>query len=173
MKMSGLLRVLLVTSATLLFTAKGQSDYDMLREVEKKYVDMAITYANKNNELQKNDPKEHLNFFRIAGKSVIKAKDVKINLYLKATNCLKARSNSEHKHRNECGFKSGRPYIICVVCNKNISSTDAHIDCVRYKDVKELAIQHEKCSPLMHRGGATILASTNEEDLQTGCLGCF
>lgn len=69
--MSGLMSVLLVTSAALLFIANGQSNYDMLREVDKKHVDMAIRYANKNSEFQKNK-KEHLNFFQLLGQPEVR-----------------------------------------------------------------------------------------------------
>lgn len=72
--MSGLLSVLLVTSAALLFIANGQSNYDMLTEVDKKHVDMAIRYANKNSEIQKYNPKEHLNFLQVVGQSKVRFK---------------------------------------------------------------------------------------------------
>uniref|UniRef100_A0A8C7N4J8 Cystatin domain-containing protein n=1 Tax=Oncorhynchus kisutch TaxID=8019 RepID=A0A8C7N4J8_ONCKI len=137
--MSGLLSVLLVTSAALLFIANGQSNYDMLREVDKKHVDMAIRYANKNSEIQKNNPKEHLNFFKVVGQSEISAREFKINLLLKATDCPKASRDSEHKHRPECHFKSRRPCINCVVCTKDFhGSTDPYIDCVLNTDVKKV-----------------------------------
>ncbi|XP_031662919.1 uncharacterized protein LOC109871743 isoform X2 [Oncorhynchus kisutch] len=132
MEMSGFL----VTSAALLFIANGQSNYDMLMEVDKKHVDMAIRYANKNSEIQKNNPKEHLNFFKVVGQSEINAREFKINLLLKATDCPKASRDSEHKHRPECHFKSRRPYINCVVCRKDFH--DPYIDCVLDKDVKKI-----------------------------------
>ncbi|XP_036822097.1 uncharacterized protein LOC118936612 isoform X2 [Oncorhynchus mykiss] len=174
MEMSGLLSVLLVTSAALLFIANGQSNYDMLTEVDKKHVDMAIRYANKNSEIQKNNPKEHLNFLQVIGQSEINAREFNINLLLKATDCPKASSDSEHKHRPECSFKSRRPYINCVVCSKDFhDSTDPYIDCVLHKDVKKQDdVRYDKCSSLLH-GGLTTLALHAEEDLQTGCLGCF
>ncbi|XP_045570415.1 uncharacterized protein [Salmo salar] len=173
MEMSGLMSVLLVTSAALLFIANGQSNYDMLREVDKKHVDMAIRYANKNSEFQKNK-KEHLNFFQLLGQPEINGREFNINLLLKATECTKASSDSEHKHHPECHFKSRRPYINCVVCSKDFhDSTDPYIDCVLQKDVKKQDdIRHNKCSPLQH-GGYSILALRDKEDLQTGCLGCF
>lgn len=174
MEMSGLLSVLLVTSAALLFIANGQSNYDMLREVDKKHVDMAIRYANRNSAFQKNNPKEHLNFLQVLGKSEINAREFKINLLLKATDCPKASSDSEHKHRPECHFKSRRPYINCVVCSKDFhDSTDPYIDCVLHKDVKKQDnIRYNKCSSLQP-GKHTTLALRAEEDLQNGCLGCF
>ncbi|KAM9427557.1 uncharacterized protein ACWYII_019076 [Salvelinus alpinus] len=171
--MSGLMNVLLVTSAALLVIANGQSNYDMLREVDKKHVDMAIRYANKNSEFQ-NNRIEHLNFLQVLGKSEINAREFKINLFLKATVCSKASSDSEHKHRPECGFKSRRPFINCVVCSKDFhDSTAPYIDCVLHKDVKKQDdIRHDKCTQLQ-RGGYTTLALLAKEDLQTGCLGCF
>ncbi|XP_035643440.1 uncharacterized protein LOC118394381 isoform X1 [Oncorhynchus keta] len=139
MEMSGLLSVLLVTSAALLFIANGQTNYDMLREVDKKHVDLAIRYANKNSAFMKYNQKEHLNFLQVIGQSEIKAREFKINLLLKATDCPKASSDSEHKHHPECSFKSRRPYINCVVCSKDFhDSTDPYIDCVLQKDVKKI-----------------------------------
>ncbi|KAK6302271.1 hypothetical protein J4Q44_G00266260 [Coregonus suidteri] len=166
MKMNGLLCVLLATSAALLFTAKGQENYDMLRELDKKHVDMAIRYANKNDELQKSIAKnEHLNFFKVNDQSEVKGQEFRINLLLKATVCPKASSESEHKHRHDCGFKPNRPYINCVVCNKNFhDSTDPYIDCVRNKDVKTRdVIRHDKCSTLLH--GAETISSFNRDVL--------
>ncbi|KAM9427558.1 uncharacterized protein ACWYII_019077 [Salvelinus alpinus] len=167
--------VLLVTSAALLVIANGQSNYDMLREIDKKHVDMAIRYANKNSEFQ-NNRKEHLNFLQVLGQSEINAQEFKINLFLKATVCSKASSDSEHKHRPECGFKSRRPFINCVVCSKDFhDSTAPYIDCVLHKDVKKQdAIRYDKCSTLQHGGRTTLaLRAGAKEDLQTGCLGCF
>ncbi|KAL0966875.1 hypothetical protein UPYG_G00301250 [Umbra pygmaea] len=137
MKMSGFLSVLLVTSATLLFTAKGQSNYDMLSEGQKKYVDMVIRYANDNVKFgHKQLNKEHLNFQRIQ-KSVINSQEVQIDLFLKATSCPRATQGSEHKHRSDCTFiKNNRPFINCVVCHKDFTSTNAFIDCIRHQDVK-------------------------------------
>ncbi|CAB1317907.1 unnamed protein product [Coregonus sp. 'balchen'] len=105
MKMNGLLSVLLATSAALLFTAKGQENYDMLRELDKKHVDM------------------------------VKGQEFKINLLLKATVCPKASSDSEHKHRHDCGFKPNR------------------------RDV----IRYDKCSTLLH--GAFSISSFSRDVL--------
>ncbi|KAL0966873.1 hypothetical protein UPYG_G00301230 [Umbra pygmaea] len=174
MKMSGFLSVLLVTSATLLFTAKGQSNYDMLREVEKKYVDMVIKYANDNVKFgHKQLNKEHLNFERLA-KSVIKPQEVQINLFLKATSCPKATQGSEHKHRSDCTFIKNRPFINCVVCNKDFTRTNAFIDCFRHQDVKTRDdIRNTGCiSSNRKPGEASSLAITKTDDLQAGCFGC-
>ncbi|XP_035643441.1 uncharacterized protein LOC118394381 isoform X2 [Oncorhynchus keta] len=175
MEMSGLLSVLLVTSAALLFIANGQTNYDMLREVDKKHVDLAIRYANKNSAFMKYNQKEHLNFLQVIGQSEIKAREFKINLLLKATDCPKASSDSEHKHHPECSFKSRRPYINCVVCSKDFhDSTDPYIDCVLQKDVKKQDnIRYDKCSSLQRGERTTLSLRAEEEDLQTGCLGCF
>ncbi|KAL0966876.1 hypothetical protein UPYG_G00301260 [Umbra pygmaea] len=178
MKMSGFLSVLLVISATLMFTAKGQSNYDMLREVEKKYFDMVIKYANDNFKLQKNQPnKEHLNFERRLGEAVIKPQEVQINLFLKATSCPKATQGSEHKHRSDCTFiEKKRPFINCVVCHKDFTSTKAFIDCIRHQDVKTRKdIRNKECSSPSNRkpGEGSLLGSTAKmDDLQAGCFGC-
>ncbi|KAL0966877.1 hypothetical protein UPYG_G00301270 [Umbra pygmaea] len=146
MKMSGFWSVLLVTSAILMFTAKGKSNYDMLRKGEKKYVDMVIRYANENFTFgNKQLNKEHLNFERRLGEAVITEQEVKMNLILKATVCSKATKGSEHKHHSDCKFiEKNRPYINCVYCKMD-TNPDHHIDCIRHKDVeKKNAIRSEK-----------------------------
>ncbi|KAJ8011125.1 hypothetical protein DPEC_G00054940 [Dallia pectoralis] len=136
MKMTGFVSVLLVISVTLLFTAKGQSHYNMLNVVERKYVDMAIKSASEKTWPSPMPKNEHFNFQKILGLYVIKPQYVQINLLLKATDCPKASSSSGHKHRSECAFKPRRPYINCVVCSNDFKSADVYIGCVRQKDVK-------------------------------------
>ncbi|KAL0966874.1 hypothetical protein UPYG_G00301240 [Umbra pygmaea] len=177
MKMSGFLSVLLVTSVTLLFTAKGQSNYDMLREVEKKYVNMVIKYTNDNVKFGHEQlNKEHFNFERIA-KSVIKPQEVQINLFLKATSCPRATQGSEHKHRSDCTFiKNNRPFINCVVCHKDFTSTNPFIDCIRHQDVKTRNdIRDTGClspSDRKHGEDSPLAITTKMADLQAGCFGC-
>ncbi|KAJ8011126.1 hypothetical protein DPEC_G00054950 [Dallia pectoralis] len=156
MKMSGFLSVLLVISVTLLFTAKGQSNYNTLSEDEKKYVDMAIKNANEKTWVPNMPNNEHFNFHQIIGNSLINSLQVQINLLLKATVCSKASSSSGQKHRSECAFKPRRPYINCVVCNTDSTNTDIYIDCVRQKDVDQVK---DKRLDTCHTGSHPLVVS--------------